>query len=59
MIRTKWKNKNKYIGEVVLYSKNGNRRLGSWGFRSKSGWKTAKSKAQKREQQIQYFKNKG
>jgi hypothetical protein len=57
IIRTIWKDKSRYIGEVILYSKDGSRRLGSWGFRSKSGRERALKKAKAREKQIMAIKH--
>ena len=52
MIRTKYTNASKTTGRVELWSKDGKRRLGKWGFRTKKGIERAKAKARKREAEI-------
>lgn len=56
MTKTIYSNKEKTKGQVILYSKDGKKVLGRYNFSTKLGLKTAKTKAKKREKQVNYFK---
>lgn len=57
MIRTEWTNKSEGKGKVVLYSHDGSKKLGEWGFTTEKGQDRAKDKAKDRERQIKYFES--